>query len=282
MKQQIVLVISCMFSLIFTGMAFTQVNNHLIDTSRYNCARVIASDINSTGTGFFLDATHIVTCFHVIAIIQVIDASKGQVQRRISQNISVRLNDGETIDATCVSMPTQLDSTPLSNDFAILKLVRKPKAAPSGLPLFKGKAIPNVGSDIVFSGYSLAAPAMLTHKGYISGVTDDQRVICIQAPINKGNSGGALLNTKGEVLGIISNREGGISPGLADVTQQIIDNEQGRSGIKITTSIAGVNTLSVTKELIKTLDKYISTGIGYARSIKQLQEYLAKNPNVLK
>ncbi len=282
MKAQILSRVLFTISILFTGMAFAQANSSLIDTSRKNSVRVIASGINRTGTGFFLDATHVVTSFHVIANIRVVDPNKDQVQAAISNNISVRLNDGETIDATCVSIPSEQEPSPLSNDFAVLKLARKPKAAPVGLPLYKGKQPPGVGSDIIFSGYPLGAPAMITHKGYISGVTDDQSLICIQAPINKGNSGGALLNAKGEVLSIISNREGGISQGLADVTKQITDLEQGRSGIQMRTSMGGVNTLGVTKELITTLDNYISTGIGYARSVKALQDFLTKNPNALK
>jgi len=282
MRIQLALPVSFFISILLVGMTWAQTNSRLIDISRNNCARIKAASINSTGTGFFLDATHVITCFHVIAAIQVIDASKGQVQWTISNNISVKLNDGETIDATCVSIPTQEDPSPLLNDFAILKLAKKPKSAPSGLSIYKGKESPDVGSDIVFSGFPLGAPAMITHKGYISGVTDDKSIICIQAPINKGNSGGAVLNLKGEILGIISNREGGISQGLEDVTKQITDLEEGRSGVKVRISMGGVNTFGVTKELITTLDKYISTGIGYARSVKALQSYIEKNPDSLK
>jgi len=40
----------------------------------------------------------------------------------------------------------------------------------------------------------------------------------------------------------------------------------------------GVDHLQASKAIIQTLDMYISTGIGYARSIKFVRDYIAKNP----
>ena len=265
-----------------TQTVYSQILKRSTEVSRVNSVRVIVPDFDSAGTGFFLDSMHIVTCFHVIAQIQIIDPSKGQVQWGIANNISVTINEGETIPASCISVPTEKDPSPLLHDFAILKLSRKPKVSRAGLPIYKEKILPDIGADIIFSGYPLGAPTMLTHKGYISGITEDRNLICIQASINKGNSGGALLTEKGEVIGIISNREGGISKGLADVRSHITVMEQGRTGVQTSVSLGGVNTLPVMKELIATLDKYISPGIGYAHSIKYLQEYLIRNPNLLK
>jgi hypothetical protein len=44
----------------------------------------------------------------------------------------------------------------------------------------------------------------------------------------------------------------------------------------------GVNPLVVIQELIKTLDMYISPGIGYARTIKHVVDYVDHNPEILK
>jgi hypothetical protein len=46
--------------------------------------------------------------------------------------------------------------------------------------------------------------------------------------------------------------------------------------------LMGVDPLQATKNIIQTLDQYISTGIGYARSIKFAREYLGKHPELLK
>lgn len=278
MKTNIALA-SFIICLLLGGDAMAKTNDALLIESRNNTVKIVALEINSVGTGFFLDPLHVITCFHVISSIKAV--SPTEVQWQIPKTINVILSNGESIPATCVSIPTQQDISPLNGDFAILKLSRKPTLAALGLPLYKAKQILEVGADIVFSGYPLGAPTMLTHKGAVSGVTIDQNIICIQAPINKGNSGGALLNINGEVIGIISNREEGISQGLNGVAQKLTDLEEGRSGIKLNVSMGGVNTLGVTRELITTIDMYISTGIGYARSIKSLQEYIEKHPKLL-
>jgi hypothetical protein len=46
--------------------------------------------------------------------------------------------------------------------------------------------------------------------------------------------------------------------------------------------IMGVDPLQATKAIIQTLDEYISTGIGYARSISFVREYINKNPQLMK
>jgi len=114
-------------------------------------------------------------------------------------------------------------------------------------------------------------------KAKISGVDINGSIICIQAPINKGNSGGALLSSDGNVLGVISMREGGISKGLDDLSKHIeITSKQG------SVQIMGVDPLQSIRAIISTLDTYISTGIGYAIHIKYLREYCKKHPEILK
>ena len=116
------------------------------------------------------------------------------------------------------------------------------------------------------------APALITHKGMISGIDDSGNIICIQGSINKGNSGGALISDDGKVIGIVSMREGRVSKALADLTIYIEATEkQGSVRLK------GVDPLQAIKEITKILDTYISTGIGYARDIKYLREYSFKN-----
>src|SRR5207249_2307669 len=104
---------------------------------------------------------------------------------------------------------TPSDSTPLSQDFALLKLNTKPTKTYAKVTLAIDKEKQDVGDELVFSGYPLATPGMVTHRGMISGFDPSGSVIFIQAAINKGNSGGAVLNMDGHVIGIISNREGG-------------------------------------------------------------------------
>jgi hypothetical protein len=118
---------------------------------------------------------------------------------------------------------------------------------------------------------------MVTHRGMVSGLDDSASLIFIQASINKGNSGGALLNSQGQAVGIVSMREGGISRGLHEL-RVYIDKTSSQGSVQF----MGVDPLQATKAIIQTLDQFISTGIGYARSIKFSREWLAKNQELLK
>jgi len=72
-------------------------------------------------------------------------------------------------------------------------------------------------------------------------------------------------------LCIISLREGEISLALQNYSQTIDKNKDIGN-----VQIMGINPLEATKETIKVLDKYISTGIGYAKNINFLREYIIK------
>ncbi len=260
-----------------------------ISSSRANAVRVNVPSLSSAGTAFFLDAEHVITAFHVVGKVDI-DKSKAPIEAQITlgTDISVVLATGEVILAQIIAPmvtersiklvdPLPQSLVPISADFAILKLLHKPKSSIIPNPLLRGKPLPSVGSEIVFSGYPLDAPTMLTHKGMISGITDNQSIICIEAPVNKGNSGGALLNEQGEVIGIITNREGGISKGLKELSDYIIEMRKHGN-----IAIMGVNPLEAIQELIKTLDIYISPGIGYARTIKHVVDFIDHNPDILK
>ena len=102
-----------------------------------------------------------------------------------------------------------------------MKLKSKPKKIVSIVSIASESDAPQVGDEVVFSGYPLATPGMVTHRGMVSGFDDSKSLIFVQASINKGNSGGVLLNSQGHVVGIVSMREGGISQGLNDLTVYI-------------------------------------------------------------
>lgn len=241
-----------------------------IQESRANCVQVESPSAKTSGTGFFLDSEHIATCFHVAANVEL---QGSNIQWQIHQDLRVILTNGDTINAVCISPPTKQDPSPLLSDFAILKLSSKPSVVIKPNSLIKNDTPPAVGAEVVFSGYPLATPSMVTHKGMVSGVSKDANIICIQAAINKGNSGGALLNSSGEVIGIISMREGGITKGLMELTKYIESTEKHGS-----VKLMGIDPLQSTKEIINVLDTYISTGIGYAITIKHLRQYIDMHP----
>ena len=247
---------------------------NMFDVSRSSTVSVVSKAKNSKGTGFFIGEQHVATCFHVVA---KVSAEGNNLKWVVHPDIEVILPSGESIGATCVTIPTNQDSSPLMQDFAILHLKQKPTKAIRVLELAPVAISPSVGEEIVFSGFPLATPGMVTHRGMVSGYDDQKNILFLQAAINKGNSGGAVLNAAGAVIGIVSMREGGISKGLEELSEHIVKSST-QGGVLL----MGVDPLKATRDIIQTLDTYISTGIGYALSSKFLREYIARNPDVMK
>jgi Trypsin-like peptidase domain len=244
----------------------------ILDHSRKSTVLIASTAGNSKGTGFIIGDQLVATCFHVAAAITI---KKPNVTFTAYTDLQVTFPTGETVPATLASVPTQADPSPLFNDFAVLKLSRKPSKGYSKVILGMGAEPPQVGDEVVFSGYPLATPGMVTHRGMVSGQNDNGSIFFIQASINKGNSGGAVLNRQGNVVGIVSMREGGISKGLQDL-QVYIEKTSAKGSVRI----MGVNPLQSTRAIIQTMDQYISTGIGYARSVQFIREYLGTHPEL--
>jgi len=206
-----------------------------------------------------------------------VQVANNNAQVAILQDLKITMPSGETIDGDVVSTPTDQEQEPLYYDFAFVKLRHKPTKGFAKVQLASEAEQPHLGDDVAFSGYPLEAPGMVTHRGMVSGFNDGRDIIFVEAPINKGNSGGALLSKDGHVVGLISMREGGINQGLANLREQIIASSR-----NMTVRFAGVDTLGATRSLIDTLDEYISTGIGYARSIQFARSYMQKHPELFK
>lgn len=256
-----------------TGRAMAQ--SDPLKQSRGATVRLTSKSGQSSGTGFFISDQVVMTCFHVVS---AIERNGDQIKWTIYQDIEVVLPTGEAVPGTIASVPTQADASPLINDFAIVKLSRKPKTPIQPLQLAKsnGDEI-EVGNEVFFSGFPLAVNGMVTHRGMVSGFEATRSLIFVQSSINKGNSGGALLNSDGQVIGIVSMREGGISQGLADLNKHI-EKTSSQGGVLI----MGVDPLQATKAIVQTLDNYISTGIGYAWNIRFARQFLEKNPQLTK
>lgn len=255
-------------SLLMTNSNFGQnsIDQSIVNNSRSNCVKIYSQQGQSIGTGFFISDELIVTCFHVIGTYKLIGNT---VNWSIFQDVIAITESGENIPLSCISIPNNDSLEPILQDFAILKVSKTTKNKVV-LPLTKNTEY-RITEPIIFSGYPLGTPTMVSHIGTISGITNDKSLICIQASTNKGNSGGALVNNKGEVIGIISLREGGISAQLEDYLKRINESEAQGS-----VQLMGVDPLQATKETITILNKYISTGIGYARNISYLQNYMIK------
>jgi S1-C subfamily serine protease len=133
------------------------------------------------GSGFFISADgYLLTNDHVI---------------KNANTIEIELNSGLIIDAEVIRQDTK-------NDVALLKVVGK---GFKSIPIFSEKV--TTGIEV----YAVGTPAdvnlgQTVTKGIISGkrVIEENTYIQTDVSINKGNSGGPLINVKGEVLGIVS------------------------------------------------------------------------------
>ncbi len=139
----------------------------------------------AAGSGFILSSSgYILTNFHVV---------------ENSDMITVSLYDGTSYDAELIGYDAH-------NDVAVLKI-----EAENLVPIVLGNSDNlNVGDDVIAIGNPLGELTFSLTSGAISakdreitmanGVT--MRLIQTDCAINSGNSGGALLNLYGEVVGI--------------------------------------------------------------------------------
>jgi S1-C subfamily serine protease len=160
---------------------------------------VPSGDQQALGSGFVVDKSgNIVTNFHVV---------EG------AETIRVGFSNRDTVQARLVG------SDP-STDIAVLRVDVNANAL-TPVP-FGNSARVEVGDQVVAIGNPFGLDRTAT-AGIVSAVqrlitapnqfTIDH-VIQTDAPINKGNSGGPLLNTRGEVIGVNTQIEtGGISTG---------------------------------------------------------------------
>jgi S1-C subfamily serine protease len=111
-----------------------------------------------------------------------------------------------------------------ANDIAILRIKDKPLTTK---PLKISTKLPKLGSRVAALGYPLIydlgtkIQATTGEVSGLSGYKDDQREFQISAPIQGGNSGGPLLNSEGDVIGIVTS---GLSGEFMKKTGQVPQN----------------------------------------------------------
>jgi S1-C subfamily serine protease len=205
----------------------------------------------SLGSGFVFDKSgHIVTNFHVI------DGA---------DEVEVNFSGDDRVPATVVG------SDP-STDIAVVKIDAQARAL-TPLPLGNSDAV-RVGDAVVAIGNPFGLERTVT-SGIVSalqreitapnGFTID-RVIQTDAPINRGNSGGPLLNADGAVIGVNSQIEstsgGNVGIGFAvpintvkDVVSQILE-----SG-KVEHAYLGVSMQAIDEQLAETFRLPVEQGV---------------------
>jgi serine protease Do len=159
------------------------------------------------GSGFFISADgYVVTNNHVV---------------ETAKAVTVTMDDGRTLDAKVIG-------TDPKTDLALLKVSEK-----GDYPFVSfAKEEPKVGDWVVAIGnpYGLGGTVtagIISAEGRDIGAGPYDSFLQIDAPINKGNSGGPTFNLKGEVVGvntaIFSPSGGSVGIGF-DIPASTVDN----------------------------------------------------------
>ncbi|WP_417513376.1 S1C family serine protease [Minwuia sp.] len=145
--------------------------------------RKVAKKKSGTGTGFAISRNgHILTNEHVAG-----DCKSVNIVR-----------DGVRYAATVVGVDRANDLALLRADFRVS----------NPMPL-SSQALPVLGSAVTVIGFplnGLVSESMTVTTGVVSaqsGLDNDVSQFQLSAPVNPGNSGGPVINGKGEVIGIV-------------------------------------------------------------------------------
>lgn len=144
-------------------------------------------DVSTYGSGFaYRENGKLATCNHVVQ-----DATKIQIRFAASTTV---------IDAV-------IHNQDVVHDLAILNFTAPTGAQPA--PLIMPTPLTVVeGQAALFCGFPIYGSLFMTHHAMISAIETDQlgnTVYVVDGSNNKGNSGGPLLDTGGNVIGVMSN-----------------------------------------------------------------------------
>ena len=207
--------------------------------------------VEGAGSGFLIDPRgYILTNFHVVAGAQTIEVILGDKSR----------------------YPAKFVGADQRNDVALLKIDPKGKQLAS-LTLGDSSTL-QVGQKVLAIGNPFGFQSTLT-TGVVSALgrtvqtsqsTFIDEAIQTDASINRGNSGGPLINTHGEVIGINSaiytpsGTAAGIGFAIPINTAKLIANDLISEG-KVRRAYLGVSTLELTGWLAEALDLPVKEGL---------------------
>jgi len=170
-----------------------------------------------------------------------------------ADQITVELNSGRSYTAKLIGTdkPTDLAVLKIDGTFTALALGNSDAVKVGDVVLAVGNPL-NIGQTVTMG--------IISAKGRSTGVGSGSYADFLQtdAPINHGNSGGALVNMKGELVGInsqiISNSDGNIGIGFA-IPVNMASNvmQQLRTSGTVRRAQLGVAVQQVTSDMAKSL-----------------------------
>jgi S1-C subfamily serine protease len=214
--------------------------------------------VEGAGSGFLIDPKgYILTNYHVVAGAQTIEVVLGDQQR----------------------YPAKFIGADQRNDVALIKIDPKGKQLAS-LPLGDSSTL-QVGQKVLAIGDPFGFQSTLT-TGVVSAIgrtvqtsqtTFIDEAIQTDASINRGNSGGPLINTHGEVIGINSaiytpsGTAAGIGFAIPINSAKLIANDLMTEG-RVRRAYLGVQTVPVAGWLAEALDLPVQEGLLVEQTTK--------------
>jgi len=214
--------------------------------------------VEGAGSGFVFDPRgYILTNFHVVAGAQSIEVVLGDKTR----------------------FPAKFVGADQRNDVALIKIDPKDKQLASltlgdSSSLLVGQKVLAIGDPFGFqTTLTTGVVSALGRTVQTSDTTFIDEAIQTDASINRGNSGGPLINTHGEVIGINSaifapsGTAAGIGFAIPINTAKLIANDLITEG-KVRRAYLGVQTLELTGWLAEALDLPVHEGLLVEQTTK--------------
>jgi len=182
MKKYLVLLTTLLVSIIFTACSFQMTGEEIYNKLLPSTVEISGegNGFTSTGSGFFIDdAGTVITNYHVIE-----GCTEVSVTTSAGAIYAVKSLLGYDQDLDIAILSTSCNSLPVEIYTGDIKT---------------GEAVFALGSSEALTG-TFSEGIISASERNINGVTYIQTT----APVSHGNSGGPLINSKGQVIGIVS------------------------------------------------------------------------------
>ena len=222
-----------------------------------------------TGTGFSLMNNYVVTNYHVV------ENAKSIIIHGVNGNFT------KEYKATVIA-------TDKFNDLAIL-LINGANISNSEIPYSVKTTTSDVGEDVFVLGYPLTSTMgdeIKLTTGVISsktGFQGDVSIYQISAPIQPGNSGGPLFDSKGNVIGIVSAKHTGaenVSYAIkTSYLRNLMESAISTNILPQNNKLAGQNLSSQVKSLKKYVYYITCSNIGSEASAYNSPSHISSSSN---
>lgn len=173
------LLVIILVSPVLTGQEEDMDFTEIVERVRPAVVQIIDEEDNK-GSGFIISSDgYVLTAYHVV---------------EEAKEIKVQMEDDQEYEAELVHYQGGADIALLDmdgQDLPTLQLASSKNA--------------KLGSDVAALGYPAPGDSLTVTKGLLSSIKEEQgrKTLQISSPVNPGNSGGPLLNSSGQVLGIV-------------------------------------------------------------------------------